>query len=120
MADIQAYLANNASAKAIGTITGAGVAAGALANNVNAFPNLDALGGLLADVNGASASVAKSEVYLNGMLLSRAADGDYSGSATLVEDYGYDTDAAAGSPAPGLIFLFDLVAGDHIAVMARS
>jgi hypothetical protein len=94
------------------------IAAGALVSNVTGFPNLAS--GLVATLNGASAVATKSEVYLNGMLMSRGADGDYSGLATLTEDFAYDTDAAAGSPAPGMIFNFDLVSGDHVVIMVRS
>lgn len=117
MADIEAYLAANASSKVISVMTDT-VAAGALVSNQNGFPNLAS--GLVATLNGASAIATKSEVYLNGMLMSRGADGDYSGAATLTEDFAYDTDAAAGSPAPGMIFNFDLVAGDHVVIMVRS
>ena len=117
MADIQAYLAASASDKIVSVMTGT-VAAGALVNNQQGFPNMAST--LLAQVRGASHSASKSEIYLNGMLLSRGADGDYAGAETLTEDFAYDTDAAAGSPAPGLIFNMDLVAGDHIAIMVRS
>ena len=117
MADIQAYLAANASSKVISAMTGP-LAAGDLVSNQNGFPNLGLAA--LATLNGASAVATKSEVYLNGMLMSRGADGDYSGAATLTEDFAYDTDAAAGSPAPGMIFAFDLVTGDHVVIMVRS
>jgi hypothetical protein len=118
MADIQTYLAANASDKIVGTMTAA-VVAGALVNGVSGFPTLGST--LLQTVNGASASAAKSEVYLNGMLLSRGADADYSVGSTLpTEDFAYDSDADAGTPAPGLIFSLPLQAGDQIVVMVRA
>ena len=120
--DLATYLAGATSDKITGTIGSNGIARYLKVTNVNGFPNLKAVvDSLLFKVEGAGANAMKSEIYLNGMLLSRQADDDYSDDpSALVEDYAHDTDAAAGSPAPGLIFNIPLVEGDHIAVMVRQ
>jgi hypothetical protein len=118
MGAIQTFLAGGLFEKAVGVIGVAGITAGNLCSGVAGFPSLSS--GLLANVNGATADATKTEVYLNGMLLAKGANSDYSvGSTFPAEDYAYDTDAAAGSPAPGLIFSMDLEVGDQIAIMSR-